>query len=317
MGNNFRFVIGTHSFLTVATVGKEMKLLDLQVLAQGHHYGIALPVNDGTQFIAKGGKMGDGFTTYQASISHDAGPNYFPTDRVSLGNDFKSVHQVSYYKGGLYVANTEFNDVAFVLLDGSVQTKYSFEGKNEDINHINSVMAFNQNQLICLLHNHGNGPSEVAFMKHASPYCIELVNRAPLWHRGCHNVFLDEENLAYNASGKGLFVVVDIKTQRIKRCIEFPGHTKGLSVIDDYFVIGYSDHAEREKRKLSNGYLVFIDRSTLEVAAEINLNHISLPHAIGNVNEIRCLSHQDSSQYISNIPDLFGPAFRLSNLSSY
>jgi hypothetical protein len=112
-----------------------------------------------------------------------------------------------------------------------------------------------------------------------------------------YNVFIDGDYLFYNASQKHHFVAVDLKKDRIAKRIDFEGwHTKGISVTDKYIVVGLSEHTFRDKRLEAQGRLAVIDKKSLSTHKIIDLNFPELPHPIGNVNEIRCLSELDMAQ---------------------
>lgn len=57
------------------------------------------------------------------------------------------------------------------------------------------------------------------------------------------------------------------------------GHHYGLALFDDAAKI-----------------LAVLDRTTLECIAWVDLNVADLPHSIGNINEVRCLSHPERAQ---------------------
>jgi hypothetical protein len=72
-----------------------------------------------------------------------------------------------------------------------------------------------------------------------------------------------------------------------------------LSVTERYFVIGVSEMSERSERPKSKGYLALIDKKTLSLVKLIDLNRVTYPQNLGNINEVRCLSEYDFSQSIT------------------
>ena len=95
---------------------------------------------------------------------------------------------------------------------------------------------------------------------------------------------------------KGI-IIVDLEKDRIAKRIPFKGwHTKGISVTDKYIVIGLSEVTFRDKRFVAQGKLAVLDRKSLSILKIVDLNFQDLPHPIGNVNEIRCLSEVDLAQ---------------------
>lgn len=310
MSEHRRFVVATHAFLLVVAVDGQWRLADLQVLARGHHYGVALPQADGRSFLAKG--RGEVLTSYQRNGRPDA--SYHPGQEVPLSARFSQVHQIVYWQDMIFLTNTARNSLVWISPQGEEIGRYHFDGADEDIHHVNSIFPLQDGTLACLLHWRARRPSEIALMRLRQRSQIELVHRGPIWHLGCHNIYIDRQRLIYNASAAGKMVVVDVNRGRIEAELDFPGHTKGLSVLDQHYVIGYSDHAEREQRKRSRGYLAVIRRESLAVEAVIDLNHPSLPHAAGNVNEIRCLSQRE---YGHHAGDGEGLAASLQRLTSH
>ena len=296
----YTFAVGTHSFLTSVRFTRDWDFLDMQVLSDGHHYGIGLFDDGSERFIAKRRRR-ETLTAYRRSDSQ--AHTWMASDSFNLGPDYRFIHQIALDRDRLYIANTDFNSVVRVRWGETACVKHNFNGHVTDVNHVNSVFPVGSESVLCLLHNRGDRLSEVALLSQDphSESSFSLVWQAPLWHTGCHNVFTDGEILAYNASAAGLFVVVDLRVQRVIRELAFPGHTKGLSVLRDYFVIGFSDHAEREKRRTTNGQLAVIDRNNLDVVRILDLNHAILPHPIGNVNEVRCTSHLDFGHRALNL----------------
>jgi hypothetical protein len=215
-----------------------------------------------------------------------------PTHTELLGDEYHYVHQISFCEG-LYIANTDFNCMDYINQQTREHQRYHFDGYKKDVNHVNSVFPFDVNMVASLLHNHGRDYSEVAILHRAHEKGFEIIRRLPLWDLGAHNIWFDGDYLLYNASYVGDLVIVDLDREQVISRIHFPGHTKGLSVTDEYYVVGYSEFAKRDERKTSRGYIGVIDRESLEIVARVDLNLPSLPHPVGNVNEVRCLSKLD------------------------
>jgi len=164
--------------------------------------------------------------------------------------------------------------------------------------------------MLVMLHNGGKTSSEVCVLERVNGVIKEIA-RFPTWDTGCHNIFTDGKIIAYNASGRGDFVVIDIATQSVINRRRFPGHTKGLAVTNDHYIVGYSEHAKREKRLTSRGYLAFVNRKNFCVDATIDLNLNNGP--VGNVNEVRCLTGADLSHGLAADPDVKWEALRMSD----
>jgi len=312
MSENHRFVVATHSFLLAIETDAQWRLQDLHVLARGHHYGIALPAANGDRFIAKG--RGELLTLYQQDGARGGG--YLAAGERLLSKEFGEIHQIAQHEGLLFFANTARNSLVWADAEAVVLGRYHFGGKEEDIDHINSVFPLGSGRVACLLHGRGRRPSQIAILQLHGRGQIELLHRGFLRHMGCHNLFVDRQRLIYNASEVGKVVAVDGRSGRIERELHFPGHTKGLSVLDQVFIVGYSDRVERALRTHSRGHLAVIDRRTLETKARIDLNHPALSQPAGNVNEIRCLSHAEYSHHAADGEALAAVLRRLTTYSA-
>ncbi|NUQ36316.1 MAG: hypothetical protein HUU23_00660 [Caldilineales bacterium] len=275
-----QFVVSTHSRLLRIDLDAHWRITDMAVLADGPHYGIALAPQPLPGIIAKSNTCD--LTAYD--LSQDANRAQMPVPHTN--NDH--IHQIAFARDGLYIANTFYNSLTYQTLDGSIRHEYAFNGHRTDINHVNSVYPCGDLVLV-LLHNRSQ-PSQIAVLEHdlARGFAAREMIRLP--HNGCHNVFVDQRYLYYCASGVGHFVVVDLRKKQIKLDLPFAGHTKGLSVTEDHIVFGLSEHAKREARLTSRGQLVVVDRCRLAICSMIDLNEQG---AVGNVNEIRCLSEPE------------------------
>lgn len=282
-----RFAIATHSFLLVITLDKDWTVKEYKVLNTGHHYGIGL-CNQGK------GKLICDFGGKDLIVFEKDEP-FSLLGSISTGGQHGKVHQVCYANDGIYLANTEYNSIIYQSLVDKSFHEYFFDSVRYDRNHINSVFPDKQ-RIVVLLHNHF-APSEVAVLRHDRTEGFQFQKRISLWHSGCHNIYLDDHRLMYNASAKGLFVTVDLPKRKIERILRFPGHTKGLCIIDKHILIGFSDHAVREARTTSRGHLAVIDKESLDIVKTVDVNFPDLPHPVGNVNEIRCLTETDYAHY--------------------
>lgn len=304
--------VGTHSFLILVEIDRSWKIKDFQILGKGHHYGIGILKKDGSEFIAKGGSLkgeGEKFTLWKKIDDKSQSDLYSKEKTFTLSdNEFDHVHQIAHSKDGLFLANTRYNSIDYIPLNENSDNKivrYTFDEVNYDFNHINSVYPWGEKNVLVLLNNKGRIESEIVLMETIeddnSIAELKCKKRLRTWHIGCHNVFADHKILVYNASADENFVIVDLIKDKKLCSIRFPGHVKGLSVTKDYFIIGYSEFAERQARKITRGYLAIIDRHTFNVVSKIDLNHPSLPHAVGNVNEVRCLSERDYGHSFTDI----------------
>ena len=282
-----KYLVATHSQLILVELNDEWQITQCQSLNEGHHYGIGfLKTEDRDAVLVK--------QSDKEVMVLDRNTLDTISDPIPLLGKTGAVHQISYTNGGLYFTNTDYNTIVYQTLDGAVFQDYHFEDKDFDYNHINSVFP-SGNQIYALLHNKGRTLTELAVMEHDPSAGFTLLHKVSLWDHGCHNAFVHDGFLFYNASSDGGFVTVDLKKDQMVRRMMYPGHTKGLSLSEGAFVIGYSEHAERSMRNQTRGYLVAIDEDTREEITRIDLNSAGLSIPVGNINEVRCISHHEFS----------------------
>jgi hypothetical protein len=282
MATAIELAVATHARLMVVTLDATWQLRSCQVLATGHHYGIALPDGSGRQFWAKSNDQA--LTCYEQRAD-----GWTATGMVPFRRRVGYVHQIAHANGGLYIANTTYNSVVYQDDAGQVEHEYPFYGCRDGRHHVNSVYP-GPGVVLVLLHNKGREPSQAVLCAHTPTTGFRPLLTLGLGHFGCHNVFVDEHSVYYNASQAGRLVVVNRSQPAIVRELVFPGHVKGLAATTTHLIIGYSDHAPRHRRIASQGYLAVIDRATLEAIATVDLN---TEGPVGNVNEVRCLSSTD------------------------
>lgn len=287
--------VATRSFLTFVELDADCELVRFRCIADGRHYGLALPGGCSDRILAIS-RDDDEFVVYERNDENGTGsrkeraPPFRRVDRFPVADGVDDIHQIAACSEGLYIANSGHNSLDWASLGGGKRHRLCFDGHGSW--HINSVFPCGSDLAAVLFHNKSRGYSEIGWTRRSCEG-LDLLHRVTLWDTGCHNVYIDDEILAYNASEVGDFVVVDLATGRIRRRIHFPGHTKGLSVTRDRFVIGVSEYASRWARNTSRGRLAVIDRNSLRVLGRVDLNAPTLPHPIGNVNEIRCLSETE------------------------
>jgi hypothetical protein len=304
-----KYVITTHSFLALVDFNEDWEIKNYQILSKGYHFGIAVKNctmgNNGNRslpeskqgldriIVYRGGKSGTEQNDMSLLTFHLSGE--FVSNAPISGN-MGDIHQLAYANGGIYIANTKYNRLTFKSLDSSYSQEYAFYGLDYDRNHVNSVFPCGD-QVFVILHNLAYSESELAILHHDHRKGFELKHVLSLWNVGCHNVFIDGKYLFYNASQKHHLVVVDLKKDRIVKRIPFKGwHTKGISATDKYIVVGLSEHTFRDKRLEAQGKLAVIDKNFLSIIKIVDLNFSELPHPIGNINEIRCLSEAELAQ---------------------
>ena len=270
-GDDVIFIVATHSFLLEVELDSTWRVKRYEVLRREHHYGIAI-VNNSRVFAIK---RGDNQLDLPQLTEYDVQPSLVLRRTRLFGEHFDDVHQISNANNGLYIANTGYNSLFFTSTDGQVEHRHMFGNIIEDVNHVNSVYPCG-NQVFALLHNRSRTDGEITVLHHDLTSGFSLVQQLSLSHRRVHNIFIDGRHLCYKISPTGEFVVVDLVKERISKTLSLPGHTKGLSVMQDYYVIGFSDRASRDERFTSKGHLAIVDRRTWNQIATVDLNFASL-----------------------------------------
>lgn len=306
-----KYIVATHSYLAMIELDSGWNLSKYKILNKGHHYGIALPTKEYQKsFFAK---------NIDSELLIFDKKHFDRTSKLKLNGNLKFVHQIAYANDGLYIANTFYNSIVYQSLNKEIYHEYFFGNQRQDINHVNSIFI-SDNQVYVLLHNgtnHQKQKSELAILTHDFNKGFSLDSIQTLLSKGCHNCYIENNYLFYNSSSTGDFVSIDLNTRKLNK-ISFKGyHVKGLSVILNHFIVGVSENAERENRFKTKGYIAIIDKKSFQKVAIVDLNFSSLPHNIGNINEIRCISEHDYSQYYPMKQNIIWNSKNLGNRISY
>jgi hypothetical protein len=304
-----KYIIATHSFLLLVDFEDDWTIKNYKILNQGYHFGIALNENrnqeserennseihrDSSGFIAYRGGKNVHEQSDMALWNYRA--NGEMVSSIPLTDKWGDIHQLASANNGLYLTNTKYNRLVYQESGSSTTHEYIFNGLDYDRNHLNSVFPCGE-QVFVVLHNRAYSESEMVVLNHDFKKGFEVEYTFSLWNVGCHNIFIEDTVLFYNASQMHEFVIVDLTRDRVIKRIPFPGwHSKGLSVTDKYIVVGLSEHAFRDKRSTAQGKIAVIDRQSYALLEIIDLNFGDLPQPIGNVNEVRCVSGGELAQ---------------------
>lgn len=280
---NHSFLIGTHAGLFNLILDQELEVISCKKLANGHHYGLSIDMAAG---IVYSKNKDDFFNVLDLSSLQVKG-------KVEFQSEPGHVHQALVVNKGIYLTDTIHNRLTFQSESGE-NTHLNIDGHHEDVNHLNSLFLFD-NEIACLLHNRGAVPTEVMTVSQSKGQGLVPSRRWSIRDYGCHNLYIDGAAMCYNASEKGHFVKVHLGTGKDLTRKRFSGHSKGLSVIKDYMVIGVSDHAKREERIHTSSSIVIMHRQSLQVIKEIPVRSDEGAF-IGNINELRCISEKDYSE---------------------
>ncbi len=288
------YAIATHSHLVIVDFDPNWRIQDYQLLSTGYHFGLALQtVGDALHLVAYRGGAGVYQQTEQQLRTYRVGR---PCELVSvqpLQENWGDVHQIAWANGGIYSANTQFNQV--VYQNAQLTQTYAFENQHQDWNHLNSVYPCGR-QVFVMLHNRGRMESQLAVLEHEA-VGFRLQQQISLWDRGCHNLFVSDPDLYYNASHTHSVVLADARRNRIIHRLTFEGwHTKGMSVTPEVIVAGLSEYTLRDRRAFSRCQLAVIERSSGSVRQVVDLSLPDYAQNLGNINELRSLSGDELGQ---------------------
>jgi hypothetical protein len=296
-----RFAIATHALFATLDVDDSWDVGTLRILGRGYHYGIGLGQPGGETTTGRG----ESCLVYRGGESvdeqNDMSLRSYLDGQASgsspLVGHVGDVHQIACANGGLYLANTRFNSVAYQHLDGR-REEFFFSNVAHDSNHVNSVFACGD-RLYVLLHNNHYRESQVVVLSHRPGLGFRPETVLSLWHTQCHNLFVDpgRRRLVYNASLDRKLVVVDLESESIVHTQSFDKHTKGLSVTRDHYLVGLSDYSHRSRRGSTRAYLGIVDRSSWQLVKIVDLQTANGGRPLGNLNEIRCLSGEELAHH--------------------
>ncbi len=305
MQQNMKFVVATHSFLLALEVDPAWHVVNHALLSSGYHYGIGLlpdtvQHHNVSHFVAYRGGNTLKEQNDRKLISFKNSPSWEQESATVLGEGFEDIHQVICANNGIYIANTGHNSIVY-LADDASQQEYFFGNLTHDHNHVNSIFSYGE-VLLVMLHNKAHKETELAMLRHDRAKGFAFATTLSLWNIGCHNIYVEDQFLYYNASREQQIVVVDIPRNQIAHKIQLDGHTKGMSVVGNHMIVGVSEHTVRDLRSTSKGHLVVIDKESLTQITTIDINFPDLPHPVGNINEVRCISDKDLAHTVNPQP---------------
>jgi len=280
----YAFMIGTHRGLYTLEICPETEVSNMQLIRGGHSYGICqfrdlIYAKQSDHHIGKYSYL-DGKLEFIGKFS------------VELETPPKAVHQISVDKDGtLLLVDTHNNRLLRVDGSGELISIYRLGPENNDVLHLNSVFTTNSH-IHLLAHMGDTPPSKLITFENRNH--LEQVTERSLVYSGCHNIYLDSSHVYFNASRQGQLVKYDLSTKRTDS-LNYGGHVKGMSVIQNYMVIGVSETKVRAERKLSRASIAFVNLDDFSKHRLFQLRSDEEGNEIGNVNEIRCLSHVEKS----------------------
>lgn len=177
-----------------------------------------------------------------------------------LSGNFNDVHQILYVPkhDSLYITATGYNSI--VKVSNDEQIWYNWTEHIVDFNHINSLW-FDGNNFWFAYHNFVsrgyNTDSQVVRVDESLTTCLEEITLG----QDIHNVFIDNGWLMVGNSTNGCLSMVHLESGDYKD-VGLGDWVRGISVNDDYMLVGTSQFAERRNRLYGHFEVNLLDRKT-------------------------------------------------------
>lgn len=269
---NLRLVIGTKRGLF------EIRKGTLTRIYAGVIYGVTF---DGSRvlFYEQGENIGR-----ILSLQINANASVLLTKFTEFAGDLpKGGHQIDYYDGTLFFMNTYNNSIVSMDANGANISENFPNGpleagrESSNYNHFNSI-NLTDNGYVVFAHNETaktNKESEIWFLN--DDFRVSEVRNASV--SSGHNITILDGRPLYCGSLNGTLVwneqtVFDAET-----------FTRGLSLSEDYVIVGGSDYGERHARGSLGGSLFLLRRPSFELVYKMRIP--------GMVQEIRRLDGPD------------------------
>ncbi len=261
----------------------------------GTHSGILLVNKDGVYRLFGGStygitRRGDTFFAEQTMVafsrvisfelSLDGAVPQYKNLRIVSFLKTRKIHQIDRFEKFLYLCDTYENRLLVMNLKTRWARKIYPAGKlkngrsSSNYCHFNSVFVVGD-VVYLLAHN-----ETVKTGKKSTIYCLdkkslEVLDIIETSGTNAHNIVFYQGEIMYCDSMKGAIIHGEKVLFQDERYM-----ARGLSVTDDYIVVGGSEFAKREKRSAINGIMFFLNKKG-ECVSTIELGEI------GGLKEIR------------------------------
>lgn len=215
--------------------------------------------------------------------------NYVPTKEK-----FVQPHQLQYYNGFLWLADTGSNNIKKIDPDTgeswAIIPEPSFP--KGDIHHFNGIWIHN-NKLYVTSHSQRGFQGRLTT---PGVYVLDYITHQFIaqWSQGSHihNVFILNDQICVCNSDMGTIVAQDGSTQ-----LYVGAYNRGVAITDEYIFVGQSPVEVRERR--GGGHqcsIIIFDKNKRQRIGDIQLFNM------GQVMEIRCINQKDyaHNQIVNN-----------------
>ena len=214
----------------------------------------------------------------------------------------RGIHQIDFIGQDLYVTNTYDNSI---LIYSNLVSKHNLHWrdynkiiypngklqngrKSSNYNHFNSLFKY-KNKIFLIAHNETkktNRPSEIFSL---NSFTLNTLDRKKINGSNCHNIYIDNENKMFCKSHEGT-LNINGKDVILHKNI----FTRGLSVSDEYIILGGSDiQPDRLKREETNGYIYIYD-SQLSLKQTILIQNVQIQEINMVINEKTLSNYRDN-----------------------
>jgi hypothetical protein len=266
---NEEFIIGTSSGLWYLKGDK------LHQLTFASSYGITF---DGERWYANQ-NLGQFSRIISFKIDSESDrPEIVCRSYFSIGLP-KNVHQIDFYNKLMYVVDTVNNCI--ITIDDEDKKRYYFPNtkikKTVDNNHFNSIFITDKLIYICA-HNGTLKPKEYSEIYVVNKNNMKKHEIIQTRAGNAHNVILKDGKIIYCDSMAGKLICDKDTVYEDSKYF-----MRGLSITDNYVLVGGSGFARREERASTDGILFVLDKS-FKYMKTIELKNIGQVYEIRGIN---------------------------------
>lgn len=279
-----RFVVCTHSYLLLVDVNDDFVVTGVKALDQDYYDGADV-FADGT--IIGCAKMEPWNKASPSKFKFFDANGWIPVPPID-GSDVLDPHQCTLTpdQRALWCQSTATNEIVLKSLrDSQRDLRWRMNTPNGgDYNHLNSVCQLDDSVWIGF-HNLARQPSSIEHYTFDG-MTLEHLGGIILPHWSIHNIETEDGVVFhYNASDNGRVMRYHGDTFE-EAMVGREWHPKGMTLLPDYVVSGFSEHAVSTPRRfISESGLAFVDRNTWDVVAMPRIEYNG--RLIGNINEVR------------------------------
>jgi hypothetical protein len=205
----------------------------------------------------------------------------------------RGIHQIDFIGQDLYVTNTYDNSI---LIYSKLVSKHNLHWKDynkiiypngklqngrksSNYNHFNSLFKY-KNKIFLIAHNETKKTNRSSEIFTLNDITLKTLDIKKIDGSNCHNIYIDNENKMFCKSHEGTLNINEQDVISHKNIF-----TRGLSVNDEYIILGGSDiQPNRLKREKTNGYIYIYD-SQLSLKQTILIRNTQIQEIYMEISE--------------------------------